>query len=75
MTLNRPNRHGSLLAPGLWFVVSALFLVSAGGIAIVVLAQGRFADLEVAGHALVFAVMATLAGCRAMNKGKAGTAP
>jgi hypothetical protein len=60
LTSNRPNRHGSLLTPGLWFICA----VAAAGL---LLSAGRFADLEVAGYALAFSVLAAMAGRRAMK--------
>jgi uncharacterized membrane protein YidH (DUF202 family) len=76
LTSNRPNRHGSLLTPGLWFILAFLFLVCAVAAAGLLLSAGRFADLEVAGYALAFSVLAAMAGRRAMkNHGiKAGRA-
>jgi hypothetical protein len=68
MALNRPNRHGSLLTPGLWFFVAVVFLILALTIASFSVAQRRFTDLDTALGALMFAVLAVLAGQRAMKK-------
>lgn len=68
MTFNRPNRHGSLLTPALWFAIAALFFTCAVFIASTLLATRQFAKLEVAGYAFAFAALAVMAGRRAMKK-------
>jgi len=68
MALNRPNRYGSLLTPGLWFFVAVLFLILALTIASFFVAERRFSELETPAGALAFAVLAALAGRRAMKK-------
>lgn len=76
MTLNRPNRYGSLLTPGLWFLIAALFLASSVAGACLMVAQGRFAILEASVSALLLAALAALAGRRTMKKREAsGRAP
>ncbi|WP_457325597.1 hypothetical protein [Roseateles sp. P5_E11] len=68
MSFNRPNRHGSLLTPALWFAIAALFFTCAVFIASTLLATRQFAKLEVAGYAFAFAALAVMAGRRAMKK-------
>ncbi|WP_457354644.1 hypothetical protein [Roseateles sp. P5_D6] len=68
MSFNRPNRHGSLLTPGLWFVIAALFFACAVFVVGTLVATRQFAKLEVAGYALALAVLAVMAGRRAMKK-------
>lgn len=68
MAFNRPNRHGSLLTPALWFAIAALFLICGLALAGVMVAQGQFTDLAPAAYAGVFAVLAILAGRRASKK-------
>jgi len=68
MTFNRPNRHGSLLTPGLWYVISALFIACAMWMGYLVVAKGQSLDLEAHGGALAFGVLAAMAGWRAARK-------
>jgi hypothetical protein len=74
MSFNRPNRHGSLLTPGLWFVIAALFFACAVFTACTLVATRQFAKLEVAGYGLALAALAAMAGRRAMKKHKRGNA-
>lgn len=68
LTFNRPNQHGSLLTPALWFVIAGLFLAGGLVMASLLAAQGRFIDLDAAAGALAFALLSALAGRRAARK-------
>lgn len=72
ITLNRPNRHGSLLPPELWFVIAFLFLILTLTTTGFSVAERRFTELETAIWALAFAALAVLAGRRAMKKRNVG---
>lgn len=75
MTFNRPNRHGSLLTPGLWYVISALFIACAMWMGYLVVAEGRSVDPHAQGSTLALGVLAGMAGWRAARRTAGRRAP
>lgn len=73
LLLSRPNKHGSLFAPWVWFAVSGLMLFLAGLFAVRSWAQPSLADGRAIVSALLLALLAFGAGSyfrRKQGKGR-----